>query len=76
MSRQEFEAVWDGQLVLMAARAGLVELSRRFGVSWFLGAIHKYRYLLGEVLVASFFLQLFALQARSIMKASASSNRT
>ena len=61
MSRAEFEAVWDGRLLLMAGRAGLVELSRRFGISWFLGAIHKYRYLLGEVLVASFFLQLFAL---------------
>src|SRR5271156_1162517 len=61
MSRAEFEAVWDGRLVLIATRAGLVELSRHFGISWFLGAIHKYRYLLGEVLVASFFLQLFAL---------------
>ena len=61
MSRAEFEAVWDGRLLLMAGRAGLVGLSRRFGISWFLGAIHKYRYLLGEVLVASLFLQLFAL---------------
>jgi subfamily B ATP-binding cassette protein HlyB/CyaB len=61
MSRAEFEAVWDGRLVLMAGRAGLMELSRHFGIGWFLGAIHKYRYLLGEVLVASFFLQLFAL---------------
>ena len=61
MSRAEFEAVWDGRLVSMAGRAGLVELSRHFGIGWFLGAIHKYRYLLGEVLVASFFLQLFAL---------------
>ena len=61
MSREEFEALWDGRLVLMASRAALVELSRRFGVSWFLGAIHKYRYLLGEVLLASFFLQVFAL---------------
>jgi len=61
MSRSEFEAAWDGRLVLMSSRAGLVELSRRFGIGWFLGAIHKYRYLLGEVLVASFFLQLFAL---------------
>ncbi len=61
MARAELETVWDGRLILMAARAGLVELSRRFGISWFLGAIHKYRYLLGEVLVASFFLQLFAL---------------
>src|SRR6266850_2383404 len=61
MSRDEFEAVWDGRLVLMARRAGLADLSRRFDVTWFLGAIHKYRRLLGEVLVASFFLQLFAL---------------
>ena len=61
MSRQEFEAVWDGQLILMTGRAALSELSRRFDVTWFLGAIHKYRHLLTEVLVASFFLQLFAL---------------
>ena len=61
MSRAEFEAIWDGHLILIARRAGLVDLSRRFDISWFLGAIHKYRHLLGEVLVASFFLQLFAL---------------
>ena len=60
MTRAEFEEIWDGRLVLMAGRA-LVDLGRRFDVTWFLGAIHKYRYLLGEVLVASFFLQLFAL---------------
>jgi subfamily B ATP-binding cassette protein HlyB/CyaB len=45
----------------MTRRAGLTDLSRRFDISWFLGAIHKYRRLLGEVLVASFVLQLFAL---------------
>jgi subfamily B ATP-binding cassette protein HlyB/CyaB len=61
MTRAEFEAVWNGQLVLMTRRAGLADLSRRFDVTWFLGAIHKYRRHLGEVLVASFFLQLFAL---------------
>jgi subfamily B ATP-binding cassette protein HlyB/CyaB len=61
MTRAEFEAVWDGQVVLMTRRAGLVDLSRRFDITWFLGAIHKYRRLLGEVFVASFFLQLFAL---------------
>jgi subfamily B ATP-binding cassette protein HlyB/CyaB len=61
MTRTEFEAVWDGRLVLMTRRAGLVDLAHRFDLSWFLGAIHKYRRLLTEVLVASFFLQLFAL---------------
>lgn len=61
MSRAELEAVWDGSIVLMTKRAALTDLARRFDISWFLGAIHKYRRLLTEVLVASFFLQLFAL---------------
>ncbi len=61
MSREELEAVWDGRLILMTSRAGLGDLSKRFGISWFVDAIHKYRRILGEVLVASFFLQLFAL---------------
>ena len=61
MTQAEFEAVWDGRLVFMTRRAGLLDLSRRFDITWFLGAIHKYRRLLAEVLVASFFLQLFAL---------------
>jgi len=45
----------------MTRRASLTDLGRRFDITWFLGAISKYRRLLGEVLVASFFLQLFAL---------------
>src|SRR5213082_77967 len=45
----------------MTRRASLTDLSRRFDITWFFGAIHKYRRLLGEVLVASFFLQIFAL---------------
>jgi ATP-binding cassette, subfamily B, bacterial HlyB/CyaB len=61
MPRSELEAIWDGRLVLMTRRSGLLDLSRRFDITWFLGAVHKYRRLLGEVLVASFFLQLFAL---------------
>jgi ATP-binding cassette, subfamily B, bacterial HlyB/CyaB len=61
MTRVELEVVWDGQLILMTRRSGLLNLSRRFDITWFLGAIHKYRYVLGKVLVASFFLQLFAL---------------
>jgi subfamily B ATP-binding cassette protein HlyB/CyaB len=61
LNRAEFERMWDGRLVLMARRASLSDLARRFDIGWFLGAIHKYRHLLGEVLVASFFLQIFAL---------------
>jgi ATP-binding cassette, subfamily B, bacterial HlyB/CyaB len=61
MTRAEFEAVWDGRLVLMTRRAGLSDLARKFDITWFVGAIYKYRRLLTEVLVASFFLQIFAL---------------
>lgn len=61
MTQAEFESQWDGRLLLVARRAGLVDLSRQFDISWFLGAIIKYRNLLTEVLAASFFLQLFAL---------------
>ena len=61
MARHEFLAVWDGGLISMVRRAALSDMTRRFDITWFLGAIHKYRHLLGEVLVASFFLQMFAL---------------
>src|SRR4030081_2879337 len=61
MTQAELTAVWDGRLILMTRRAGLSDITRRFDITWFLGAINKYRHLLGEVLVASFFLQLFAL---------------
>ena len=61
LQQAELEDIWDGQLVLMTKRASLSDLARRFDVTWFLGAMHKYRALLSEVLVVSFFLQIFAL---------------
>jgi ATP-binding cassette, subfamily B, bacterial HlyB/CyaB len=61
LSRTEFESQWSGRLLLMTRRANLSDLARRFDVTWFLQAMHKYRRLLAEVVVASFFLQLFAL---------------
>ncbi len=57
----ELEAVWDGAVILMTRRASLSDLARRFDITWFLGAIRKYRRLLLEVLAASFCLQLFGL---------------
>jgi subfamily B ATP-binding cassette protein HlyB/CyaB len=61
ITEAEFTGIWDGGLILMTRRASLTSLARRFDITWFLAAIHKYRRLLGEVLLASFFLQLFAL---------------
>ena len=56
-----FAERWTGRLILMTRRAPLGDPHRRFGIGWFVSAIQKYRRPLGEVLVASFFLQLFAL---------------
>jgi subfamily B ATP-binding cassette protein HlyB/CyaB len=61
VTRAQFEETWTGRVVLMARRASLGELARRFDLTWFVQAMQKYRRLLGEVLLASFFLQLFAL---------------
>jgi subfamily B ATP-binding cassette protein HlyB/CyaB len=68
MTQAELEAVWDGRIALITRRASLVDLARRFDITWFLGAIIKYRSLLGEVLAASFFLQLFALASPLIFQ--------
>src|SRR5262245_41453322 len=57
-SRAELEAAWDGALVLFAKRAQLSDLARRFDITWFFQAMHKYRRLFAEVLVASLFLQV------------------
>ncbi|UIJ82068.1 type I secretion system permease/ATPase [Rhizobium leguminosarum] len=61
LGRADFEAEWNGRLLLMTRRAASGQLTRRFDISWFLQAMVKYRRLLAEVLVVSFFLQLFAL---------------
>jgi subfamily B ATP-binding cassette protein HlyB/CyaB len=61
LPREGFEARWSGRLVLVARRAGAGGEGRRFDFSWFVPALVKHRRLLGEVLVASFFIQLFAL---------------
>lgn len=60
LSFADFARVWTGQLVLVTTRAELPGGSK-FDVTWFIPALVKYRGLLGEVLLASFVLQLFAL---------------
>jgi ATP-binding cassette, subfamily B, bacterial HlyB/CyaB len=61
VSREQFESNWTGELLLFAKRANLRPQDLKFDFTWFIPAIVKYRKLLGEVLIASFFLQLFAL---------------
>jgi ATP-binding cassette, subfamily B, bacterial HlyB/CyaB len=57
----DFQVRWSGRLILMTTRAQLAGGGGKFGVSWFVPSVVKYRNLLGEVLVQSFFLQLFGL---------------
>ncbi|MEY2840469.1 MAG: hypothetical protein RJB60_2768, partial [Pseudomonadota bacterium] len=56
-----FEAHWSGQLILITSRASLAGALAKFDFSWFIPSIVKYRKLIGEVMLVSLFLQLFAL---------------
>ena len=52
---------WNGQLILLRSEVGSSGGTSRFDFTWFIPAIVKYRKLLGEVLLVSFVLQIFAL---------------
>lgn len=54
---------WSGKVLLISRRAPLTDPHRRFDISWFVAAVQKYRSPMIEVVVASFFLQVFALLA-------------
>lgn len=56
-----FESQWAGQLILITSRASLAGSLAKFDFSWFIPSLVKHRRLLGEVLLVSLFLQLFAL---------------
>ncbi len=61
LSRDQFEEIWSGDLILITKRAGLLGSDSKFDFKWFIPAILKYRKLFTEVLLASFFIQLLAL---------------
>ncbi len=61
MTIVELLALWSGTLLLAITTEKLIGDERAFDITWFIPAIVKYRRLFGEVLAASFFLQLFAL---------------
>lgn len=60
LTLDQLAARWDGEVVLVTTRAeaGLIG---KFDITWFIPALVKYRSLIGEVLVASLVLQIFAL---------------
>lgn len=61
LTGEAFDREWTGLLILVAKRAGPSAEKSTFDFSWFIPAMVKYRGLIGEVLLASFVLQLFAL---------------
>ena len=56
-----FAQRWSGELILVTSRASAAAGSTHFDFTWFIPSLVKYRWLLGEVLLVSFVLQLLAL---------------
>lgn len=61
LPKEIFLKDWSGEVVLIQKRLGFKSLDNKFGISWFVPAILRYKKLFAEVLIASFFVQLFAL---------------
>ncbi len=61
LANDDLAARWSGEMILLSSRASLAGELARFDFTWFIPAIVKYRKLLGEVLLVSLVLQLFAL---------------
>lgn len=61
LSRAELEERWTGLLILLATRASIAGALRKFDITWFIPSLVRYRQLFGEVLLASFILQLIGL---------------
>jgi ATP-binding cassette, subfamily B, bacterial HlyB/CyaB len=61
VSLPDLQTRWTGELILFTSRASLTGEMSKFDFTWFIPAMMKYRRLLGEVLIVSLVLQLFAL---------------
>lgn len=60
ISSEELESLWSGELILLKRQGSLFN-NKNFDISWFIPSLVKYRKYFKEVLLISFFLQLFAL---------------
>ena len=61
LSKEQFLELWTGRVILVTKRSMLPGMTGKFDFSWFIPSIVKYKKLLSQVLIASFFIQLFAL---------------
>lgn len=60
-SHEELSEFWTGDLLLLSKRKGLLTESAKFGFSWFIPALIKYKPYFSDVFIASFFIQLVGL---------------
>ncbi|MBM0107770.1 type I secretion system permease/ATPase [Steroidobacter sp. S1-65] len=61
ISRADFQSRYSGKLLVVTSRASALGQLAKFDFRWFVPAVVKYRKLLLEVFVVSFFIQLLAL---------------
>ncbi|MFT6915029.1 MAG: subfamily B ATP-binding cassette protein HlyB/CyaB [Motiliproteus sp.] len=61
LTEDQFSERWSGRLLMLTRRSVIPGMSGKFDISWFVPSIIKYKKILIQVLVASFFIQLFAL---------------
>ncbi|WP_105257864.1 type I secretion system permease/ATPase [Pseudoalteromonas sp. T1lg88] len=61
ISLDEFPNTFGEKILLLSPRQSLLSPSAKFGFSWFIPAMAKYKRFFSEVLIASFFIQLLAL---------------
>ncbi|MGI9275775.1 MAG: type I secretion system permease/ATPase [Endozoicomonas sp.] len=52
---------WRGRAIYITRRSLLRDKDNQFDLSWFVPSVVKYRHMFRDVLIASFFIQLFAL---------------
>jgi len=61
LNRTEFSEMWNGTAIVFTSKKSMMGDLAKFDFSWFIPAVIKYRKQLGEVLLVSLALQLFAL---------------
>lgn len=62
LNQAEFDDIYSGEIIAITKKEGLTDsLKKKFDISWFIPSLIKYRKLFAEVIIASFFLQIFAL---------------
>ena len=62
-----FEATWNREVVLVTKRVSVTGKIGQFNFSWFIPVMLKYKKLLGEAFLASFFIQRFVLNVPLFM---------